>query len=112
MTRILALLCLVLLPAAAGAQDIDRRVLRYVDVDRNGEVRVAEFLTKMKELFTVLDVNGNERLEWEEARVTVTRDLFDQADTTGNGWIDKREFTDQVLRDFVKADLNSDRVLK
>ena len=112
MNRIAAILCLVLLPMTAGAQNFDKRVLRYVDGDRNGEVPVAEFLNKMKPLFAELDANGNGRLEWEEARVTVTRDLFDQADTTGNGSIDKREFTDQVLRDFVRADLNADRVLK
>ena len=74
-------------------------------------VTVEEFVAGIDRLFVPLDANGNGRIEWSEAEVTVTRDVFDAADTNANGSLSKGEFDAQLRKDFQTADRDGDGVL-
>lgn len=112
MTRVLICsLAGALLGTAAVAQTMPGSALNYIDSNADSNVTVEEFVAGIDRLFVPLDANGNGRIEWSEAEVTVTRDVFDAADTNANGSLSKGEFDAQLRKDFQTADRDGDGVL-
>ncbi len=84
-----------------------------VVVDGNGDdiVTMQEYVSGVGKLFAPLDANSNGRIEWSEAEVTMSRELFDGSDTDGNGVLSRSEFDAELRKEFNFADKDGDGVL-
>ncbi|MDK3072007.1 hypothetical protein QO034_02695 [Sedimentitalea sp. JM2-8] len=85
--------------------------LGLVDGNADNVVTIEEYVTGVGQLFGPLDANGNGRIEWSEAEVTMTRGVFDGADTNGDGVISRSEFDAELRKEFRFADKDGDGIL-
>ncbi|MEM8538764.1 MAG: EF-hand domain-containing protein [Pseudomonadota bacterium] len=98
--------------ASAAAQSMPPEALAFLDADGNVRVTSEEMIERMDLLFPGMDSNGNGQLEYPEVQAFTPRDVFDGADTDGNGVVSQTEFRLQVIRDFQAADLDGNGVLE
>jgi len=102
----------MLMTAAAGAQQISEGHLDAIDTDNNGAVSRAEYEAFMSSAFTTLDTNGNGSLSAAEAAKVLSPEQFATVDTNKNGRISRDEFMQQVMKDYAAADKNGDGSLR
>lgn len=107
----LSVAILTLSAATATAQSMPGEALMYLDSDRNQQVTGEEMIRQMDLLFVDMDVNGNGQLDYSEVAAFVPREVFANADDSGNGLLSQAEYRLQVIEDFQAADRDRDGVL-
>jgi len=93
------------------AQTMPTEALAYLDADGNLQVTPDEMMGQMDKLFADMDVSGNGVLEYTEVSEFIPREVFDDADQSGDGRVSLAEYRLQVLEDFQSADRDRDGVL-
>jgi hypothetical protein len=97
--------------SVAMADSMPAETLTFLDENADAIVTIDEYVSGLGKLYGLLDANGNGRIEWSEAEVTMSRDLFDAADTDGNAVMTKGEYDARLRKDFAAADKDGDGVL-
>jgi Ca2+-binding EF-hand superfamily protein len=95
----------------AMAQEMPGSALAILDSNRDAQVSVEEFKMRMGEFFTQIDANKSGQIDYSEVEGIVPKEVFDAADTNGNGRLSRKEYVDQTMADFANADRDGDTVL-
>lgn len=96
---------------AVLAEEISSSALLFLDPNRDGQVGSGEFSAQMGVLFDAMDTNGSRQIDFEEVQDFIGKDLFDAADTDGNGRMSRKEFDAQIAQDFSASDSDGDGAL-
>lgn len=108
---VLPLVLTLCAPMLAHAQTMPVATLEFLDRDDSNTVTQEEIVQQMDLLFGPMDTNGNGSLEFSEVEAFMSREVFDDADESGNGAISLSEYRKQVVEDFSSADRDGDGVL-
>lgn len=106
-----AALAALLSAPAATAQTMPGATLPILDGDGDAQVTYEEFSAQMGAIFGAMDSNANRRVEYGEVEGFMARDLFEAADTDGDGALTRQEYDLQIRKDFQAADKDGDGVL-
>ena len=133
-TRLLALACVIALPAAAQQGRPGGHFIDNWDLDGDGAVTEAEIESKRDELFTMFDMDGNDLLdsaEWTLFEETRQADMaanlqgeprgamlglqegfaHELNDADGDGAVSRAEFADRAPEAFTRMDIDADGVV-
>ena len=107
--KLTSMITAVLLACAApvlAEEGITISDLASIDLNGDGVISQAEYVTYMDRAFKRLDVNGNGALSAKELSTILTPEQIAGMDMNRNGRVNRSEFNRRVMADFQAADRN------